>query len=148
LIALPTVMFGGFSLLRLLIAGRLNEFQVAYFRAGHAHAGILLVLSLVVLDLVTRTDLSRVGQWAVGRCSWWGRWRSPVGCSSKWVSASPAMVGGERPDRVRGCAAGRRDADHRHCRAYHLTGPAPAGASCQDADRFSSADYFLCSKSE
>jgi hypothetical protein len=61
LIALPTVMFGGFSLLRLLIAGRLNEFQVAYFRAGHARAGILLVLSLVVLDLVTRTDLSRAG---------------------------------------------------------------------------------------
>ena len=49
MIALPTVMFGGFSLLRLLIAGRLNEFQVAYFRAGHAHAGILLVLWLVAL---------------------------------------------------------------------------------------------------
>jgi hypothetical protein len=61
LIALPTVMFGGFSLLRLLIAGRLNESQVAYFRAGHAHAGILLALSLVVLDIVTRTDLSRAG---------------------------------------------------------------------------------------
>jgi hypothetical protein len=36
LVALPTVMFGGFSLLRLLTAGRLSEFQVAYFRAGHA----------------------------------------------------------------------------------------------------------------
>ena len=44
LISLPTVMFGGFSLLRLLVARRLNEFQVAYFRAGHAHAGVLLVL--------------------------------------------------------------------------------------------------------
>jgi hypothetical protein len=40
LILLPTVMFGGFSLLRLLVARRLNEFQVAYFRAGHAHAGV------------------------------------------------------------------------------------------------------------
>jgi hypothetical protein len=66
LIALPTVMFGGFSLLRLLSAGRLNEFQIAYFRAGHAHAGVLLVLSLVVLDLLIRTDLSRTGQWIVG----------------------------------------------------------------------------------
>jgi hypothetical protein len=66
LIALPTVMFGGFSLLRLLTANRLNEFQVAYFRAGHAHAGVLLVLALAVLDLLTRTDLSRPGQWAVG----------------------------------------------------------------------------------
>jgi hypothetical protein len=66
LIALPTVMFGGFSLLRLLTANRLNEFQVAYFRAGHAHAGVLLVLALVVLDLLARTDLSRTGQWIVG----------------------------------------------------------------------------------
>src|SRR5215471_17329298 len=40
LISLPTVMFGGFSLLRLLVARRLTEFQVAYFRAGHAHAGV------------------------------------------------------------------------------------------------------------
>jgi hypothetical protein len=53
LISLPTVMFGGFSLLRLLVARRLNEFQVAYFRAGHAHAGVLLVLALAVLDLLT-----------------------------------------------------------------------------------------------
>ncbi len=66
LIALPTVMFGGFSLLRLLIADRLSEFQAAYFRAGHAHAGVLLVLALAVLDLLTRTDLSVAAQWAVG----------------------------------------------------------------------------------
>jgi hypothetical protein len=66
LISLPTVMFGGFSLLRLLAARRLNEFQIAYFRAGHAHAGVLLVLALVVLDLLTRTSLGRTGQWVVG----------------------------------------------------------------------------------
>jgi hypothetical protein len=66
LISLPTVMFGGFSLLRLLTARRLNEFQIAYFRAGHAHAGVLLVLALVVLDLLTRTTLDRTGQWIVG----------------------------------------------------------------------------------
>jgi len=65
LIALPTVMFGGFSL-RLLIADRLSEFQVAYFRAGHAHAGVLLVLAIAVLDLLTRTSLSRAGQWLAG----------------------------------------------------------------------------------
>jgi len=66
LIALPTVIFGGFALLRLLIGGRLNEFQLTYFLAGHAHAGVLLVLTLVVLDLLTRTNLSRSGQWIVG----------------------------------------------------------------------------------
>lgn len=66
LIALPTVMFGGFSLLRLLTSGRLNEFQTAYFRAGHAHAGVLLVLALVVLDLLSRTGASDTVQWTVG----------------------------------------------------------------------------------
>ncbi len=66
LISLPTVMFGGFSLLRLLTANRLSDFQVRYFRAGHAHAGVLLVLALVVLDLLGRTDLGQTGQWVVG----------------------------------------------------------------------------------
>lgn len=47
-ILLPTVMFGGFSLLRLLNRGDvLTPFQVTYFRAGHAHAGVLLVMSLL-----------------------------------------------------------------------------------------------------
>lgn len=35
-------------------------------RAGHAHAGVLLVLALAVLDLLPRTNLSDAGQWAVG----------------------------------------------------------------------------------
>jgi len=47
-ISLPTVMFGGYSLLRLLASGdkMLTPFRETYFRAGHAHAGVLLVLSL------------------------------------------------------------------------------------------------------
>jgi hypothetical protein len=43
----PTVMFGGFSLLRLGIGRRLNDFQATYFPAGHAHAGVLLVACLL-----------------------------------------------------------------------------------------------------
>jgi hypothetical protein len=66
LLSLPTVMFGGFSLLRLLGAGKLSEFQLTYFRAGHAHAGVLLVLALVVLDLVDRIGVGAALQWAVG----------------------------------------------------------------------------------
>ena len=47
-IALPTVMFGGYSLLGLLARGDtwLTPFRATYFRAGHAHAGVLLVMSL------------------------------------------------------------------------------------------------------
>lgn len=65
LVSLPTVMFGGYSLLRLRVAGRLNEFQETYFRAGHAHAGVLLVMSLAALSFVDRADLSTAMRWVV-----------------------------------------------------------------------------------
>ncbi len=66
LIALPTVMFGGYSLLRLIPTGQLTEFQWWTFRAGHAHAGVLLVLSLVYLDIMTRTGLAVGLRWLAG----------------------------------------------------------------------------------
>jgi hypothetical protein len=66
LFSLPTVMYGGYSLLRLLSARKLNEFQIAYFRAGHAHAGVLLILLLVVLDVVDRAGLGPGLQWTIG----------------------------------------------------------------------------------
>lgn len=66
LVSLPTVMFGGYSLLRLLGKERLSEFQIAYFRAGHAHAGVLLVLSLVLLQIMPGTDLGTGSLWTIG----------------------------------------------------------------------------------
>jgi heme/copper-type cytochrome/quinol oxidase subunit 4 len=65
LISLPTVMFGGYSLLRLLVREQLNEFQRTYFRAGHAHAGVLLVLTLVSLTILNGTDLGTGVQWVI-----------------------------------------------------------------------------------
>lgn len=66
LISIPTVMFGGFSLLRLRAAGRLSDYQAAFLRAGHAHAGVLLVLTLAALDVAARFDLSEGLTWAAG----------------------------------------------------------------------------------
>lgn len=56
-IALPTVMFGGYSLLRLLASGNtwLTPFREEYFRAGHAHAGVLLVMSLLYYTYLAQT---------------------------------------------------------------------------------------------
>jgi hypothetical protein len=57
-IALPTVMFGGYSLLRLLNRGdALTPFQVSCFRAGHAHAGVLLLMSLLYYLFLDQTGL-------------------------------------------------------------------------------------------
>jgi hypothetical protein len=59
-ILLPTVMFGGYSLLRLLAQGTpwLTPARHTLFRAGHAHAGVLLAVSLVYYLYLDRTDFT------------------------------------------------------------------------------------------
>ena len=52
LILMPAVVYGGVSILSLLIGAPTyaqNELRQDLRRAGHAHAGVLLVLSLVTL---------------------------------------------------------------------------------------------------
>jgi hypothetical protein len=61
LILLPTVIFGGASLLTMLIGDpsyMQNPLRQDLWRAGHAHAGVLLVLSLIVLRYVDEARLS------------------------------------------------------------------------------------------
>lgn len=61
LILLPTVVFGGTSILSLLIGNpeyAQNQLRQDLWRAGHAHAGVLLVLSLVALRYVDEAALS------------------------------------------------------------------------------------------
>src|SRR2546429_9723603 len=62
LVVLPTVMYGGVSLLMWLTnpdSGYMgNPLRQNLFRAGHAHAGVLLVLSLVALRYVDEAQLS------------------------------------------------------------------------------------------
>jgi hypothetical protein len=64
LISLPAVMFGGYSLRRFMERGpRLSTFQRIYFRAGHAHAGVLLVLSLVYYQYLDQTSIDDGLKW-------------------------------------------------------------------------------------
>jgi hypothetical protein len=58
-IALPTVMYGGYSLLELINRDNgLTEFQLRWFRAGHAHAGVLVLMSLLYYTFMDKTSLS------------------------------------------------------------------------------------------
>ncbi|MGH2370218.1 MAG: hypothetical protein ACRDI2_18750 [Chloroflexota bacterium] len=61
LVLFPTVIYGGVTLLRLLIdasSGYVdNPIRQNLWRAGHAHAGVLLILSLVVLRYVDAATL-------------------------------------------------------------------------------------------
>jgi hypothetical protein len=62
LVLFPTVVLGGVSLLRLLIDAQSgyvqNPLRQDLWRAGHAHAGVLLILSLVALRYVDEAALS------------------------------------------------------------------------------------------
>ena len=62
IIILPTVIYGGTSLLSLLIDSGSgyhdNPLRQDFWRAGHAHAGVLLILSLVCYLYVDKANLS------------------------------------------------------------------------------------------
>jgi hypothetical protein len=67
LVVVPTVMFGGLSLLSFLTGSAPgyvdNPLRHDLFRAGHAHAGVYLVLSLVMLRYVDEAVLSPFWKW-------------------------------------------------------------------------------------
>lgn len=53
LLAVVTIAYGGTFVLRVVTGKQpANELQKSFFRAGHAHAGVLVILGLVVLLLV------------------------------------------------------------------------------------------------
>jgi hypothetical protein len=57
-IAVPTVMCGGYSLIQLISRGNvLTPAQVNFFRAGHAHAGVLTLMSLLYYTFLDQTSL-------------------------------------------------------------------------------------------
>ena len=63
-LALVTVETGGLYMLR-IVRGRedVTSFQEKFARAGHAHAGVLLVLALVCQPFVDATGLSGLWAW-------------------------------------------------------------------------------------
>jgi hypothetical protein len=72
LLTVPTIMYGGATLLGTLTKGAagispgnlaLDQTQWALFRAGHAHAGVWVVLSLVIQVLLDSAALSRKLKW-------------------------------------------------------------------------------------
>jgi hypothetical protein len=72
LLTVPAIAYGGVTLLGILMknaAGwapaelELNETQWALFRAGHAHAGVWMILSLVLQVLLDSATLSVGLKW-------------------------------------------------------------------------------------
>ena len=80
LLTVPTIMYGGATLLGTLTKGAagispgnlaLDQTQWALFRAGHAHAGVWVVLSLVIQVLLDSAALS-------GKLKWLARVAAPL----------------------------------------------------------------------
>ena len=75
LILVPAVAFGGASLLTMIVgqfSGYLdNPVRQDLWRAGHAHAGIMLIIALILLRYVDDTGLR-------GRWLWVARHGAPI----------------------------------------------------------------------
>src|SRR5262252_4161605 len=67
-LSIVTVEFGGHALLKFITTdrGKLGELREQFFRAGHAHAGVLLVLSLVYWLYLPGTDYGNGLKWTFG----------------------------------------------------------------------------------
>jgi Ni,Fe-hydrogenase I cytochrome b subunit len=67
LITVPTIQYGGYFLLTLLInkdSGYMtNPLRQNFFRAGHAHAGVIVILSLVCQVLADAAGLPKPLEW-------------------------------------------------------------------------------------
>lgn len=64
LLTVPTIEFGGMFLLRIVRGSvPMTEFQKAFARAGHAHAGVLVTLGLVGVILADATTLTGLWGW-------------------------------------------------------------------------------------
>jgi hypothetical protein len=64
LLTVVAVESGGVFMVK-VVTGRMpaTDFQLRFFRAGHAHAGVLVILGLVCVLLAEATDLDGVWRW-------------------------------------------------------------------------------------
>lgn len=69
LITIPTIQFGGYFLLSTFSPRHplhtQNPMRRGYFRAGHAHAGVLVLLALIAQPLVDLIDVAEGVAWAL-----------------------------------------------------------------------------------
>ena len=68
-ITVPTIQYGGYFLLTQLMqdgSGYMdNALRQNFFRAGHAHAGVIVILSLLVQIFADAAVLPKLLQWSV-----------------------------------------------------------------------------------
>ncbi len=93
ILSVPTIEFGGYFLLSQMGRGTIikNELQRAYFRAGHAHAGVLVILGLIGQLVIDSSSLTGALEWAVRI----GLVAAPILVSAGFFGGAPSE--GEKP---------------------------------------------------
>ena len=96
LLALVTVESGGYFLTR-VVRGHApaNRLQMSFFRAGHAHAAVLLVLSIAILAVISYAALD--GFWL-----WLARLGAPIAAILRPAGFFLSVLGREpeKPNRL------------------------------------------------
>lgn len=95
LLVVVTIAYGGTFLLRVVTgAVPVNDLQKSFFRAGHAHAGVLVILGLVVMIL---TSTAGVPGWSssLGSGVLWAAILMPAGFFGSVIGKDP-----KKPSRV------------------------------------------------
>ncbi|GAB2621419.1 hypothetical protein [Pseudactinotalea suaedae] len=90
------IAYGGSFLLR--VVNRTvpaNELQRSYFRAGHAHAGVLVILGLVVMLLVAEAGVTGIAA-GLSTGVLWAAILTPAGFFLSVIGRDPA-----KPNRLR-----------------------------------------------
>lgn len=100
-ISLPTIAFGGSFLLTILKRNlgteKITSVQREYFKAGHAHAGVLVTLAIIGQIVL---DFSSFADWA----NWLiriGLFISPLLISAGFFGGAPRSEGGKPGSLVR-----------------------------------------------
>ena len=73
LLTVVGIEYGGWFLLK-VVTGKApaTDFQKSFFRAGHAHAGVLVILGLVCVLLAQATHLTGFWHWLAATGVLWG----------------------------------------------------------------------------
>ncbi len=90
LLVVVTIAYGGTFVLKVVTRQvPANDLQVSFYRAGHAHAGVLVILGLVILIL---TSTAGVPDWAEALSSGvlWAAILMPAGFFLSVIGRDPA----------------------------------------------------------
>ncbi len=94
-ISLPTIAFGGYFLLSILKkqvgTENITGIQREYFKAGHAHAGVLVILSIIGQLVLDYSLFNEALVWAMRI----GLFAAPLLISGGFFGGAPRTAGGK-----------------------------------------------------